>query len=155
MANPFEKKKYKLLIVDDDEMLRKSLNLELKNKFNLTLSSNAEVALKKIKQNKYDLMLIDIRLPGMDGVELLRIVKDIQPLTKTIIFTAYPDLETYRAILKGNADDYLEKPVGPDELLDSINELLSSKETSLFYKVCQYIKTHLDEPLSLEYFNIF
>ena len=138
------------MIVDDDKMLCKSLNLALKHIYALVIVPNAELALKKLHTIKCDLMLIDIHLPGMDGIELLKIVKDTYPLIKIIIFTAYPALDTYRAILKGDADDYLEKPVEPDTLITTIDELLDMKETSLFAKVCAYIKSHLDEPITLE-----
>ena len=139
-----------IMIVDDDELLCKSLNLELKRYYDVTIVHTAESALEKLKHTTFDLMLIDIHLPGMDGVDLLRHVKKARPEIKIIIFTAFPALETYRSILKGDADDYLEKPVEPSALLASIDDLLDTPESSLFHQVCTYIEAHLDENITLE-----
>lgn len=123
MFNTCNKIKYNILIVDDDIDLCKALSLELGQSYNVTAVNNAKCAFRELCNKTFDLIIIDIQLPGMDGVELLETINKKYPHIKTIIFTAFPDSHTFRSILKGNADDYLLKFGGPQPLIDAINKL--------------------------------
>jgi len=124
MYNICNKTKKSILIVDDDVDLCKALNLELRKSYNIKNVVNAKSALKELSMEEFDLVIIDVQLPGMDGVELLDIIKKNYPQLRTIIFTAFPDSHTFRSILKNKADDYLLKSGGPQPLINVIHNLL-------------------------------
>src|SRR5277367_2162670 len=99
-----------LLIVDDEEGPRQSLRVVFKDDYNLLLASNGHEALELARKHKINAAVLDIRMTGMSGTELLERLKVIQPTIEVIMLTAYETVDTVRQALRLGACDYLNKP---------------------------------------------
>src|SRR5213596_1272979 len=107
---PSSPRKRTLLIVDDEEGPRQSLRIVFKDDYNILLADNGNKAIELMKQHSVDAALLDIRMSGMSGVELLGKLKGINPAVEVIMLTAYETIETARQALRLGACDYLTKP---------------------------------------------
>ena len=105
-----EKNRLTLLIVDDEEGPRQSLKIVFKSEYNVMVASNGLDAIAMAHENRIDVAVLDILMQGMSGVELLRELKQIDPLTEVVMLTAYETIETARQALRHGASDYLNKP---------------------------------------------
>src|SRR5690554_565397 len=106
-----------LLIVDDEESVRDSLyNWFIEDGFHVECAENAKQALNLLESEKYDIVLADIKMPGMDGLEMHRRIKTLNPESIAIIMTAFASVETAVQALKDGAFDYITKPFDPDDL---------------------------------------
>ena len=99
-----------LLIVDDEEGPRQSLRVVFKDDYSLLLASNGHEALDLVRKHKINAAVLDIRMTGMSGTELLERIKQIQPTIEVIMLTAYETVDTIRQALRLGACDYLNKP---------------------------------------------
>ena len=113
--------KTNILIVDDEETARISLAdiLRLEG-YRVSDADNGESALAMLEKDEFDLILLDIRMPGMDGIEVLRKVTEIAPDTQVILLTAHGSMESAIEALQYGAHDYLIKPSSPQEILSSV-----------------------------------
>ncbi|MGR3173085.1 MAG: sigma-54-dependent transcriptional regulator [Candidatus Scalindua sp.] len=126
----------KILVVDDEvkacELLKRLLK---KNEYDVIISHNGEDAIEKVKNDKPDAMLLDVRMPGMDGIEVLKRVRKIDPLLPVILVTAYGNIGNAVQAVKLGAYDYLTKPVDNDKiavaLRNALNELQLKRETRM------------------------
>ncbi len=110
-------KKISLLIVDDEESVRDSLyNWFIEDGFAAGCAESAGAALSMLENNHFDIILTDIKMPGMDGLELLKRIKTIRKETIVIIMTAFATVDTAVQALKDGAFDYVTKPFDPDDL---------------------------------------
>ena len=106
-----------ILIVDDEASVRDSLYQWFKaDGYRVDTAAEAAGALKKLQDSPWDIILLDIRMPGMDGIELQQRIKQIDANIVTIIMTAYAAVDTAIQALKDGAFDYVTKPVDPDDL---------------------------------------
>ena len=106
-----------ILIVDDEESVRDSLyNWFIEDGYEVDTASNAKEALVKIESGTFDIILADIKMPGMDGLEMHRRVKALNNNAVVIIMTAFASVETAVQALKDGAFDYITKPFDPDDL---------------------------------------
>jgi DNA-binding NtrC family response regulator len=106
-----------ILIVDDEFSVRDSLYNWFKIEgYRVETAENGMEALKKIQESSWDIALVDIKMPGMDGIELQRHIKKIDSTTIVIIITAYGTIDTAVEAMKEGAFDYLSKPIDPDKL---------------------------------------
>jgi DNA-binding NtrC family response regulator len=106
-----------ILVVDDELIVRDSLTKWFREDgFRVDSAENAAVALKKLQGGSWNLMLVDIKMPGMDGIELLQRVKEIDKNIIVIIITAFASVDTAVKALKDGAYDYITKPIDPDYL---------------------------------------
>jgi DNA-binding response OmpR family regulator len=114
-----------VLIVEDERYIRVTLSFALQ-KLNVFLdtASNGEEALQKLAKRPYTVMLLDLRMPGIDGMEVLRRVPEIRPDLKVIIITAYGSIEAAVEAMKLGAVDFLQKPFDPDEVRELVSALL-------------------------------
>ncbi len=103
-------RKRTLLIVDDDEGPRKSLEVVFRNLYHVIAASNGEDALELAKQHSVDVAILDIRMTGMSGIELLEKLKANDPSIEAMMLTGYETIETIRQALRFGACDYLSKP---------------------------------------------
>ncbi|MGL4855224.1 MAG: response regulator, partial [Lentisphaeria bacterium] len=108
--------KYKILIVDDEKNTRDGLSQLLQFDYLVECAENGEIALKMIKKSHYDIVLTDLNMPIIDGLELTRAVKSLDNAPLIIILTAYGSLETTINAMKAGAYDYITKPVNIDQL---------------------------------------
>ena len=120
-----------ILVVEDGQSQREILQEFLKeNHYDVSEAENGEIALELLNRNYFDLLLIDYKMPGMDGMELLKSVKRINPEIDVIMITAYGTVETAVQAMKAGAADYITKPIELDELLILIDRI-SERRTLL------------------------
>ncbi|OGC08944.1 Fis family transcriptional regulator [candidate division KSB1 bacterium RBG_16_48_16] len=120
---------YKILVVDDELSVRTALEgWFLEDGFKVDTAESAEETLKKIQPGSYDLILLDIKMSGMDGITLQKKIKDIDPQAIIIIITAYASVDTAVEALKLGAFDYVTKPFDPDDLSNLVGNALKQKE---------------------------
>jgi DNA-binding NtrC family response regulator len=101
----------KILIVDDEEGMREFLTYMLEEEsFQVSTAASGVEALEKIRQEEFALVLADVKMPGIDGLEMLRRIKEIDEQTVVIVMTAYASLDTAIKAIKFDAYDYLVKP---------------------------------------------
>jgi len=137
-------KKTSILIVDDEESVRDSLNnWFIEDGYKVECAENAKKALSILETEDFDIILADIKMPGMDGLEMLKAIKSIRKDSIVIIMTAFATVDTAVQALKDGAFDYVTKPFDPDDLshlirnaskqilLTEENEMLREKVISL------------------------
>jgi len=117
----------KILIVDDEEGMREFLTYMLEGEsYQVSTASNGLGALEKLRQEEFALVLADIKMPGIDGLEMLRRIKEIDEQIVVIVMTAYASLDTAIKAIKFDAHDYLVKPFADtDKVLDIIEKGLA------------------------------
>ncbi len=120
--------KAELLVVDDELIVRDSLNKWFREEgYDVTAADSAQEALAKMAGGRFDLALVDIKMPGVDGVELQKRMHEIDPDMIVIIMTGYASVETAVAALKNGAYDYVSKPFDPDDMAHTVQNALSHK----------------------------
>jgi DNA-binding NtrC family response regulator len=106
-----------LLVVDDEKIVRESLTKWfLEDGFIVGAAEDAQSALRQLQTQRWDIILLDIKMPGMDGMELQQRIREIDPLASVIFITAHASVDTAVQALKSGAFDYVTKPVDPDYL---------------------------------------
>jgi len=139
----------RILVVDDDENIRKSFSAILRNEgYTVDLAMNGSEAVRKTESTVYNVALIDIRLPDMEGIELLTRMKDTVPKVRKIIITGFPSTKNAIDAVNKKADAYILKPVDLEKLLGVIREQLESQEAEKKYneqKVTEFIETRVKE----------
>ena len=119
----------KILIVDDEKNIRMMLKHCLKErKYDTDIAINGDEALKKIKENNYDLVLLDIKMPGLSGMEVLKKVRERGNNVNIIMMTAYGTIERAVEAMKLNAIDFLSKPFTTDEIRSIVSDVFSREE---------------------------
>jgi DNA-binding NtrC family response regulator len=141
--------KYRILIVDDDVTIRSTMEAILVDEgYSVDSAANGKEAVKKTHEQIYNLALLDIRLPDMEGVELLKLMKDSVPRMRKIMVTGFPSLQNAVEAVNRNADAYLIKPVDIDQLLTTVREQLKKQEEDKKFneqKVAEFIETRVKE----------
>lgn len=129
-----------VLIVDDEKSIRLTLAMALE-KLNIPVAQaeNGEEALDMLAKKSYSLMLLDLRMPGIDGMEVLRRISELRPEVKVVIITAYGSIETAVQALKLGAVDFLEKPFNTEDVRQLVSSLLD-QETQDKYLGREYDK---------------
>ncbi|MDT8273110.1 MAG: sigma-54 dependent transcriptional regulator [Desulfomonilia bacterium] len=118
----------KILVVDDEVGIRQSLRMILeKEGFTVETASNGDEAFKIIRQGDIDLLISDIRMAGMDGVELLKVTKSISPCTEVIMITGYASVDSAVDSMKQGAYDYLTKPFKKADILKAVNKAIEKQ----------------------------
>jgi len=144
-----EQEHARILIIDDDVAIRKSHEAVLKaNGYEVDVAENGKEAIKKSNASFYNLALIDIRLPDMEGTQLLTAMRDTVPKTVKIIITGYPSQENAIEAVNRDADGYIVKPYTMEELLRKIKEQLQKQQEAKKYseeKVKEFIEARAEE----------
>lgn len=121
--------KSNILIVDDEKIVRESLYHWFEEEgYGVDTAEDAECALKLMDKGKYDLLLVDMKMPGMSGLELLDRVKEIDDECIFILITAFASVPTAIKALKNGAHDYITKPIDPDELAHIVEKAINQKK---------------------------
>jgi len=124
-----EDRKARILVIDDDEGIRRVLTTVLEDAGHLVdTAKDGNDAIQKAASTAYDLALIDIRLPDMDGTKLLTKINDSTPRMAKIIVTGYPTLQNAIQAVKKGADGYITKPVDMERLLETISYHLKQRK---------------------------
>ena len=114
-----------VLIVDDEKNIRLTLSQSLESlELETDTAVNGEEALAKLKEKDYGLMLLDLKLPGMDGMEVLRRLREIRPDIRVIIITAYGTIESAVDAMKLGAVDFIQKPFSPKEIRGLVSQVM-------------------------------
>ena len=139
----------RILIVDDDESIREVLTSILTDEgYIVDTVDTGEKAIKATHEKFYNLVLIDIRLPDMEGTKLLTELKDTVPKMRKIIITGYPTLQNAIEAVNRGADAYIVKPINMDEALKTIREQLRKQAEEKKYseqKIVEFIETRVKE----------
>jgi len=123
--------KGKILIVDDERNTRKSLEEILRLEgYEVEAAGDGKSAVKALENGQFDLMLLDLKMQGMDGLEVLRFSTEHAPTCKVIMLTAHGSLESAIQALRQGAHDYILKPAKPEELIASVNKGISERQDS-------------------------
>ena len=118
-----------ILVVDDELIVRESLSKWFREDgYRVESAENAATALKKLQAGPWNLMLVDIKMPGMDGIELLQRVKEMTKDVAVIVITAFATVDTAVKALKEGAFDYITKPIDPDYLDHMVEKALHQQE---------------------------
>ena len=118
----------RILVVDDDQGMRDYLEIMLSREgYDVNTVPGGKEALTLCRKRKFDLVITDLKMAGMDGIDLLKSLKDISPETMAILITGYASGETAVAAMKEGAYDYLEKNFEPDDLKNLVKDALSKK----------------------------
>ena len=122
----------RILVVDDEPAMRESLrDWLMEDGYKVDLAVSGQDALVMAEEKKWEVILLDLKMPGMDGIETLKRLKEITPDTEILIITAYATIDTAIQAMKEGAFDYLTKPFDPDELDMQIKKILDHKELIL------------------------
>jgi DNA-binding NtrC family response regulator len=136
-----------ILIVDDDDSIRKTLSTILQQKgYKTDTARNGQEAIQKSKAKFFNLALLDIKLPDMEGTKLLTAINETTPKMIKIMLTGYPSLGNAVEALNKGADAYIRKPINPEELLILIKEKLQKQrqaERMTEESVTEWLKTRI------------
>ena len=121
----------RILVVDDEMGPRESLRMILKPRYDVTTADSGEAALKVLPATHPDLIFMDIKMPHMDGIELLRRIKAIDATIEVVMITAYASLETVKNALTHGAFEYLIKPFSRQDLEDVVRRALARRQTEM------------------------
>jgi DNA-binding NtrC family response regulator len=139
----------RILIIDDDENIRKVLTTILEEEgYTIESVDTAKKAIERTKRKSYNLALIDIRLPDMEGIELLTRMKDTTPKMRKIIITGYPTIQNAMEAVNRGADAYILKPFDMEKVLKTIENQLKKQQAEKRYsqeKVAEFIETRVRE----------
>ena len=118
----------KIMIIDDEKIVGDMAKLSLEQEgYVVETFLSAEPALERLKEEKFDVVVTDLKMKGIDGMEVLRIVKRLYPKTKVIMITAFANLDAAIEALRGDVHDFFPKPVRIKELKVSIQRALSGE----------------------------
>ena len=122
----------RILVVDDDETVRRSYLRSLQSvSCEVESASNGEEALQTMEQNPFDVVLLDMRMPGLDGLTVLRTIKQKWPDSEVVIITGYPTVDSAKEAVRLGAYDYVSKPVGPQDVINVADGAITRKQWAL------------------------
>jgi len=119
----------RILLVDDEVEFTENMTRLLEGRgYHVTAVNSGDSAIKALSEDRYDVMVLDLKMPGMDGIATLREVKKLQLLTETLILTGHGAIDTALEAVKLGAYDYLTKPCEVDELVEKIEGAWEKKD---------------------------
>jgi DNA-binding NtrC family response regulator len=121
-----------ILVVDDESVIREGLTRILEgDAFAVETVKNGHAAIELLQQKEFDLVITDLKMPGMSGFEVLNAVKILQPDAPVIMITGFATVETAVEAMKSGTVDYIVKPFSPEQILEKVHRALEQKNTSL------------------------
>jgi DNA-binding NtrC family response regulator len=122
----------KIMLIDDDEWIRDSLGLYFEDEgCQLLALETAEEGIEALKGQNYDIIMVDYRLPGMDGLEFLKRIQKTQPNALKVLITAYKSKGVVAAALKIGIQDFIEKPFTTKTIEKSLTRLIENHEQGI------------------------
>ncbi len=143
----------KLLVADDHAIVRKGIEQIIEETDDIAVADqarNGQEVMDKIQRNDYDLVLLDISMPGRDGLEILKELKNQKPKLNVLMLSMYPEEQYAVRAFKSGASGYLTKESAPDELIAAIRKVSNGHRyvsASLAEKLAALLKDHGDQPL--------
>jgi DNA-binding response OmpR family regulator len=121
-----------ILVVDDEPIARQSLSdiLRLEG-YHVTAVPNGESAVDHIRKYAVDLIMLDLKMPGMNGLDVVQVVNQVSPDTQIVLLTAFGSMESAVEALRQRVHDYLLKPASPNQILESVRKGLERREAKL------------------------
>jgi DNA-binding NtrC family response regulator len=124
--------KANILIVDDEEVVRLSHLRSLEGSdCNTRAAEDGRQAIQVMEQDPADVILLDLRMPGLDGMDVLKTIKQRWPESEVVVITGYPCIDTAKQAVRLGAFNYLTKPLGPDEVKKAANDAMTQKRWAL------------------------
>ncbi len=118
--------RYRIMVIDDEKIVGDMAKLSLEQEgYAVETFLNAEPALERLKEERFEIVVTDYKMKGIDGMEVLRTVKSLYPETKVIMITAFANLDTAIEALRGDVHDFFPKPIKIKELKASIQRALA------------------------------
>jgi DNA-binding NtrC family response regulator len=125
-------RKSSVLVVDDEEVIRRGYARTLaRPDREVATAWNGSEALRELEHRRFDVVLLDLRMPEMDGMDVLKIIKERWPESEVVVITGYPSVETAKQAVRLGACDYLAKPVAPEEVIQAAEGALKRKQWAL------------------------
>jgi DNA-binding NtrC family response regulator len=122
----------RILIVDDEEVVRVShLRSLVGTNFKTQAAKDGHEALSVMAKHPFDVILLDLRMPDLDGMDVLKIIKERWPESEVVVITGYPTIESAKQAVRLGANNYLAKPVGPDDVVKAANDAVIQKRWAL------------------------
>ena len=119
----------RVLLVDDETIFTKNMSKLLKNRgYQVTAVNSGDGAIRELEQNHFDVIVLDLKMPGMDGIATLKEIMKLGLFTETLILTGHGSIDTALEAMKLGAYDYLTKPCEIDELVAKIEAAWEKKE---------------------------
>jgi DNA-binding response OmpR family regulator len=138
--------KSNILVVDDENVARQSLADILKLEgYNVASAPNGQAAVEYVRTHPVDLMVIDLRMPGMDGLEVIQVVNQIAPDTEIVLLTAFASTDSAVQALRLRIHDYLTKPTAPAQVIASVKKGLARRAAKLEAKSGSGESNEIDE----------
>ncbi len=118
----------KILIVDDEAVIRKGLSRVLeRHGYQVEVSESGFAAVERLQEENFHLVLTDLKMPGMDGIEVLKAIRVLQPEVPVVIITGYSTVDTAVEAMKNGAFDYISKPFTPDQITEKVEKALEHR----------------------------
>ena len=146
--------KSSILIVDDEPVARKSLTdiLRLEG-YSVASAPNGQAAVEHVRTHHVDLMIVDLRMPGMDGLEVVQVVNQLAPDTEIVLLTAHASTETAIQALRLRIHDYLQKPAPPAQIVASVKKGLERRAARMRVKSGGVDSSDVDDLLDMVTLN--
>ncbi len=140
----------RILVADDDREIRRVLGFILRSEFDVTIVENGEKAIEKVRHgNEYDVVSLDLQMPGRSGVETLKEIKQLDPALEVLIMTAHSDVESAKKALKWGAYDYIDKPFKNETYRETIRKGVGRRQKTLTaenaIEQLEFVKVQLKE----------
>ncbi len=140
----------RILVADDDREIRRVLGFILRSEFDVTIVENGEKAIEKVRQGiEYDVVSLDLQMPGRSGVETLKEIKQLDPALEVLIMTAHSDVESAKKALKWGAYDYIDKPFKNETYRETIRKGVGRRQKTLTaenaIEQLEFVKVQLKE----------
>lgn len=121
-----------VLIVDDEEVVRRAHLRSLEDTgCQARVAEDGDTAIREMEIKPADVVLLDIRMPGTDGMDVLKTIKTRWPDSEVVIITGYPTIDSAKEAVRLGACNYIAKPVAPDEVIKAANEAMTQKRWAL------------------------
>jgi len=138
----------KILVVDDEPLIRDLLRDILREEgYEVSVAKEGLSALKKVKREETDLVITDVKMPGLDGIKLLKEIKKVSPSTPVIVITAYGTIENAVEAMKKGAYDYITKPITPDQIKLVLQKISEHKN---LLRENRYLRAEVNQKYNFE-----
>ncbi len=119
----------KVLVIDDQRVVCSSCRKVLEQEgYKVSVATDPREGIERASRENFDAVIIDLRMPGLDGIEVLRVIKENNPKTKVLVMTAYSSIATAVEVMQLGASDYLPKPFTPKELIERMERLFQGEK---------------------------